>query len=163
LRQPEFPDEEPADARRGRRGRSGRLTLPGNDRRRRFAYLALGLTALALLLALPPVQTLLKQSFTRLPQPYASVYFTSSPVIDGGQLQVPVTVKGVDTGQNTYGLHVWTVDAAGKIDRQATAKITTANGVSAKVISMHLAPDATVVWVSLDGTQQTIHYRISKT
>ena len=110
------------------------------------------------------MQTVLKQSFTRLPRPYATVYFTSDPTVDGAALRVPLTVESADTPQSDYGLDVWTVNAAGVVSAKASAKVTTRGGTAATtVVTMTVTPDASVVWVSLNGTQQTLHYRIGRT
>jgi hypothetical protein len=145
-------------ARRARRKKASPLQRRGPWK------VVLGIVVLAGVLALSPVRTLLKQSFTRLPQPYATIYFTSSPTIDGAALHVPLTVESADAPQSDYGLKVWTVSATGAVSGKTTAaKVTTHGGVTATVVTMPVTPNASVVWVSLDGTQQTLHYRIGRT
>lgn len=119
------------------------------------------LLAAVVSLSLPQVRTVLQQSFTHMPQPSTAIYFTSSPQINGTVLDVPVTVKGINTGVSTYNLKVWTVNAAGKIDSTTNAKVGTAGGVSASVVALPIAADASEVWVSLDGTAQTLHFQIA--
>jgi hypothetical protein len=120
--------------------------------------------ALAVTLALPPVQTVLRQSFTRLPSPYTALYFTSDPTVDGVALSVPITLEPVDAGSTSYGVRVWTVSASGAVNADTRSKITAdKKGVWSTVVRLTIAPTAAVVWVSLDGTAQTLHYRINGT
>jgi hypothetical protein len=164
------PSAEPEPERTTRttsapRSRRARRKRPSLSRRRgTLAAIGLAVVALAGTLALSPVQTVLKQSFTRLPQPYATIYFTSDPTIDGAALHVPLTVESADTPHGDYGLNVWTVNAAGAVSGKASAKVTTHGATAATtVVTMTVTPDASVVWVSLNGTQQTLHYRIGRT
>jgi hypothetical protein len=46
------------------------------------------------------------------------------------------------------------------VDGTATAKIATAHGTTASVLTLPIAADAAEVWVSLDGTSQVLHYQI---
>jgi len=108
----------------------------------------------------PQVRTVLRQSFTRLPQASTAIYFTENPKIQGTELDVPITVKGVNTGVNTYGVKVWTETSAGKVDGSTTAKIPTKRGVTSAVVTLPIATDAAEVWVSLDGTSQVLHFQI---
>lgn len=117
--------------------------------------------ALAALFLVPEVRTVLRQSFTHLPQQSIAIYFTENPKIHGTVLEVPVTIRGVNTGVHTYGVKVWTENTAGKVDGSTTASISTAHGVTAGVVSLPIADDAAEVWVSLDGTTQVLHFRIS--
>jgi hypothetical protein len=128
---------------------------------RTAAAAVLALLALAALLLVPGVRTVLRQSFTRLPQQSVAISFTENPDIHGAVLEVPVTVRGVNTGLHTYGVKVWTENAAGKVDASTTASISTVRGVTAGVVSLPIADDAAEVWVSLDGTTQMLHFRIA--
>jgi hypothetical protein len=119
------------------------------------------LIALAGSLFVPEVRTTLRQSFTRMPQPVTAIYFTADPKIQGTVLNVPITVDGKDTGISTYQVKVWTVTAAGRVDARTDAKVPQVKGVNTAVITLTIAPDAAVVWVSLDGTDQVIHFKIA--
>lgn len=142
-----------ADARKAeaeaRRRRKSRLTIAGG-----------AVVAIAAVCLVPQVRTILRQSFTRLPQQSTAIYFTADPRVQGTLLDVPLTVKGVNTGKSIYDVKVWTDDAAGKVDASTTAKIPTVHGVTAAVVTLPIATDAAQVWVSLDGTGQTLHFQI---
>ncbi len=137
-------------------------TQHAKARRRGLLPLA-GLVLLALLgtLFAPGVRTVLRQSFTRMPQATTAIYFTADPTIRGAVLNVPITVDGTDTGTSTYQVKVWTETAAGTVDASTQAKVPTVKGVTAAVVTLTVAPDAAVVWASLDGTGQVIHFRIT--
>ena len=120
-----------------------------------------GIVVLAALLALPPVQAQLRDSFTRLPQPYTALYFTSPPQVDGTVLTVPVSVHAVDTRTDTFSVRVWTVDAAGKVDDSRTADLAWDGQAMSAVVSMPVNPAADYVWVSLGGSDETLHYKIA--
>lgn len=129
--------------------------------RRRIAVAAAGVVALGVLLALPPVRAQLRDSFTRLPQPYTALYFTSPPQVDGTVLTVPVSVHAVDTGTDAYTVRVWTVDAQGHVDYSVSAALKWDGRALSTVVSMPVNPQAAYVWVSLDGSGQTLHYKIA--
>jgi hypothetical protein len=112
-------------------------------------------------LFVPHVRLVLRQSFTQMPQTYTSLAFGADPTIQGTVLSVPVTVQGTNTGLNTYQVKVWTVNNAGKVDDSTTAKVPTVKGVTAAVVTLPIAADATVVWVALNGTDHTIYFKIS--
>lgn len=129
--------------------------------RRRFAIGGAGLVVIGVLLALPPVQAQLRDSFTRLPQPYTALYFTSPPQVDGTVLTVPVSVHAVETGTDAYSVRVWTVDAKGKVDDSQTADLKWDGQALSAVVSMPVNPQADYVWVSLNGSSQVLHYKIA--
>lgn len=129
--------------------------------RRRLTIAAAGLAALGVLLALPPVQDQLRDSFTRLPQPYTALYFTSPPQVDGTVLTVPVSVHAVDTKTRAYSVRVWTVDAMGRIEDSKTADLKWDGQAVSAAVSMPVNPQADYVWVSLNGSDQTLHYKIA--
>ncbi|NUP49715.1 MAG: hypothetical protein HOW97_20755 [Catenulispora sp.] len=129
--------------------------------RRRLAVGAAGVAAVAALLALPPVRAQLRDSFTRLPQPYTALYFTSPPQVDGTVLTVPVSVHAVETGTRDYNVRVWTVDSAGHVDDSQNAGLKWDGQALSTVVSMPVNPAAEFVWVSLDGSDQTLHYKIA--
>ncbi len=162
---PERERESTPRATSAPRSRCARRKRPSLIRRRgTLAAIGVAIVALAGTLALSPVQTVLKQSFTRLPQPYATIYFTSEPTIDGAALRVPLTVESADTPQGNYGLNVWTVNASGAVNGKASAKVTThGSTATTTVVTLPVTPDAAMIWVSLNGTQQTLHYRIGRT
>ena len=130
--------------------------------RRPMVVVAVFLVAAAAL-SLPSVRTVLRQSFTRIPQPYTAMYFTTAPTVTGTVLRVPVTVQGVDTDESVYGIRVWTVTAAGKVGESTTAAVHWNAGAqtAATVVTMPVQPDAAVVWVSLDGSQESLHFKIA--
>lgn len=130
-------------------------------RTRRASAAVLAVLALFALFLVPEVRTVLRQSFTRLPQESTAIYFTENPRIQGAVLEVPLTVEGVNTGVHTYGVKVWTENASGRVDASTTARIATAHGVTAAVVTLPIADDAAEVWASLDGTTQVLHFRIS--
>ncbi|MEY9930864.1 hypothetical protein ABH926_005511 [Catenulispora sp. GP43] len=129
--------------------------------RRRLTISAGGLAAVCVLLALPPVRSELRDSFTRLPQPYTALYFTTPPQVDGTVLTVPVSVHAVDTSTNAYSVRVWTVDAQGRVDDSRTADLTWDGQAMSTVVSMPVNPAAQNVWVSLKGSDETLHYKIA--
>jgi len=148
--------------------RSGKRKAEVEARRRRTTRTrrtavgaAAAVLALAALFLVPGVRTVLRQSFTHLPEQSTAIYFTENPKIFGTVLQVPITIRGVNTGVHTYGVKVWTENAAGRVDGSTTASIGTAHGVTAGVVSLPIADDAAEVWVSLDGTTQVLHFRIT--
>lgn len=129
--------------------------------RRRLTIVAAGVAAVGVLLALPPVRTQLRDSFTQLPKPYTALYFTSPPQIDGTVLTVPVSVHAVDTGAETFSVRVWTVDAQGRVDDSRTADLKWDGQALSAVISMPVNPQATFVWATLNGSTETLHYKIA--
>jgi hypothetical protein len=120
-----------------------------------------GVVAIVALLALPPVRAELRDSFTRLPQPYTALYFTSPPRVDGTVLTVPVSVHAVNTGTTAYTVRVWTVDTLGQVDDSQTADLAWDGQALSAVISMPVNPQADFVWVSLGGSTETLHYKIA--
>jgi hypothetical protein len=132
------------------------------DRHRRaLTICAAGLAAVCVLLALPPVRAQLRDSFTRLPQPYTALYFTTPPQVDGTVLTVPVSVHAVQTTTDAYNVRVWTVDAQGRIDDSRTADLKWDGQALSTVVSMPVNPAAVTVWVSLAGSTETLHYKIA--
>ncbi|MEY9856029.1 hypothetical protein ABH935_001633 [Catenulispora sp. GAS73] len=129
--------------------------------RRRLTIVAAGVAAVGILLALPPVRTQLRDSFTQLPKPYTALYFSSPPQIDGTVLTVPVSVHAVDTGAETFSVRVWTVDAQGRVDDSRTAGLKWDGQALSAVISMPVNPQATFVWATLNGSTETLHYKIA--
>lgn len=157
---------EPAPREQPTRSRTATRRAGSAARRRTRTTRALGATvavllALCALLLVPEVRTVLRQSFTHLPQQSTAIYFTENPRISGTVIEVPLTVRGVNTGVHSYGVKVWTENAAGKVDSSKTASIGTAHGVTAGVVTLPVGDDDAEVWVSLDGTAQVLHYRIA--
>jgi hypothetical protein len=110
---------------------------------------------------LPPVRAVLRQSFTRIPTPYAELYFTGTPVIDGLNLRVPVAIDAHVTAKTSYSLNAWLVDAAGKAGPVSSSRITSSGGITSTVLDPQLTPGAEVVWIDLVGQGQTLHFRIA--
>lgn len=141
-------------------GSKPRESAPHGDRRVGYAAAAV-ILVLVCTLFVPQVRTVLRQSFTHLPQTSTALAFTTSPTISGATLSVPITVTGTNTGTDTYRVKVWTVNAAGKTDGGTSAQVPMVKGVNATVVKLPVAVDAAVVWVSLDGTDHVIHFKIS--
>ena len=129
--------------------------------RRRFTIGAAGVAAIGLLLALPPVRSQLRDSFTQLPKPYTALYFTSPPQVDGTVLTVPVSVHAVNTGSEAFSVRVWTVDAKGQADESRSADLRWDGQALSAVVAMPVNPAAVYVWVSLGGSTETLHYKIA--
>jgi len=129
--------------------------------RRRLTIVAAGVAAVGILLALPPVRTQLRDSFTKLPQPYTALYFTSPPQVDGTVLTVPVSVHAVDTGAKTFSVRVWTVDAKGLVANSRTIDLKWDGQALSAVVTMPVNTQADYVWVSLNDSDQSLHYKIA--
>ena len=112
---------------------------------------------------IPAVSTLLRQSFTQLPTPYTDMYFSGTPVVDGILLTVPVTVVDHATTADSFVLKVWMTNAAGAKESATSLTVTPKHGQATTVVkvSAQLPADAQVVWISLAGQTQTLHYRIA--
>ncbi|MFL6116804.1 MAG: hypothetical protein ACJ786_36430 [Catenulispora sp.] len=152
-------DNDDADDIEPVRSRSARSPLA--QQRRCLAVSLAGAAAVAALLALPPVRAELRDSFTRTPQPYTALYFTSRPQVDGTVLTVPVSVHAVDTGTDAYSVRVWTVDGQGRIDDSRSADLAWDGQALSAVVSLPVNPAAEYVWVALDGSGETLHYKIA--
>jgi len=150
----------PVRSRSASRADARQAEAAARKRQSRVTVAASVLVVVIAVLLIPQVRTILRQSFTRMPQESVAIYFTSSPKISGTLLDVPLTVQGVNSGTATYAVKVWTENASGKVDGTTTAKIGTAHGLSAAVVTLPIATDAAEVWVSLDGTSQVLHYQI---
>lgn len=162
--EPDTDTDKDAPRRHSARAARGRPKPPEAEPEHPRARVVLaGLLVLAVVGALfvPQVRLILRQSFTHLPQTYTALAFTANPTIQGTVLSVPVTVQGTNTGIGTYQVKVWTVNGAGKVDGSTSAKVPTVKGVSAAVVKLPIAADAAAVWVSLNGTDHTIYYKIS--
>jgi hypothetical protein len=163
----DIADDPDADPIRSRSARSvlvqqrQRLAVSALRQRRRLAVSVAGVAAVGALLALPPVRAELRDSFTRTPQAYTALYFTSRPQVDGTVLTVPVSVHAVDTGTDAYSVRVWTVDAKGRVGDSHIADLTWDGQAMSTVVSMPVNPAAEYVWVSLNGSDETLHYKIA--
>jgi hypothetical protein len=128
-------------------------------------WLVLGLLAAPLAVAglaqVPAVKTVLRQSFSQLPASSAELFFTSSPSVSGGALDVPITVNVHGAAVRSVAVKVWLVDAAGKTDAATTVDLTPVRGTVAQVVTLQVPTDAEVVFVNLVGQSQTLHYRIA--
>ncbi|WP_194911045.1 hypothetical protein [Catenulispora rubra] len=129
--------------------------------RRRLTIVAAGVAAVGILLALPPVRTQLRDSFTKLPKPYTALYFTSPPQVDGTVLTVPVSVHAVDTGAKVFSVRVWTVDSKGSVDNSKTTDLKWDGQALSAVVTMPVSPQSDYVWVSLENSDQSLHYKIA--
>jgi len=145
---------------------AGEETPPPRGRRRALSAIggaALVVALLAWLGTLGSVQTILRQSFTKLPTPYTEMYFSGTPTVSGITLSVPVTVVNHATSQDSFTLEVWTTDAAGKADTTTPIKVTPKHGEATVVVkvAVQMPADAQVLWINLAGQPQTLHYRIA--
>lgn len=155
------PEDAPAAGRR----RSSRSRGRPGTRKRVLAAVAAGISVLILVLMamLPPVRTVLRQSFTRQPAAYTEMYFSGKPVVSGILLTIPVTVVDHGTGAKSFVLKVWTTDGGGKAGTPTSITVTPQHGSATTVVklSIQLPAYAQVLWVNLAGREQTLHYRIA--
>jgi len=138
---------------------------PAPDIRRRLKFGSAAL-AVVLLLALgintvPVLRTAWHQSFTRMSTPSPAIYFTGNPTVNGAVLDVPIALDAHATSASTFTLQAWLVTGAGKPGPVLSAKVTSQGGVVKTVLDVQLPVDPEVVWVSLVGQSQTLHYRIA--
>lgn len=138
---------------------------PRKPRRRLIvaAAVVLVLAVLGGLGSLSSVQTILRQSFTRLPTAYTEMYLSGTPTVSGITLSVPVTVVNHSTTQDAFTLKVWTVNGAGKTDMTTSIKVAPKHGEATVVVkvAVQMPSDAQVLWINLAGQPQTLHYRIA--
>jgi hypothetical protein len=140
---------------------AGRPRRSGGSRGRIATILALVLAALAGLYGvstLGPVHTVLRQSFTDEAKPSVDFYFNGAPYVSGEWLEVPLGVlNGTQSGG--YSVKLWIVDAAGKVQSTATAKLPAAAGRGAVNVNILLRGAGQIVWARLVGTSLTVHDR----
>ncbi|MEZ0092698.1 hypothetical protein [Streptacidiphilus sp. EB129] len=165
--QPEAGEEEPELPSPPRRTGAGRLR-----RRRRGpsvrARVVTALVACAVAVGLgaaawsvPAARTVLLQSFTQEPSPYAELYFTSPPGFDGSTVVVPVALDDHGTGVQSYRVQVDLESATGKFLATTTVRVTPRTGVPVPVVVRTVAPVGTaVILVQLPGHPQTLHFRL---
>jgi hypothetical protein len=134
---------------------------PRRSRRRLAGVLALVLAALAGLYGvstLGPVHTVLRQSFTDETKPSVDFYFNGTPYVSGEWLEVPLGVlNGTQSGG--YSVQLWIVDATGRVQSTATAKLAAAGGRGAVNVNILLRGAGQIVWARLVGTSLTVHDR----
>jgi hypothetical protein len=132
-------------------------------RRLLYALLAAVLAAVlgAGLWMIPSVRTILRQSFTQLPSPYTELYFTSAPSVSGTNLDVPVSVDAHTAAVHSFTVKVWLINGAGKTDAATTATLPAKDGAASSVVTIHVPGDAEVLYVSLVGSTEVLHYRIA--
>jgi hypothetical protein len=108
--------------------------------------------------SLGPVRTILKQSFTDQTKPSVDFYFTGAPYVSGEWIQVPL---GVLNGSNSgvYDVSLWTVDAAGKVESTANAKLPYAHGRGEVNVNILQKGDGQIVMARIVGMSLTVHYR----
>lgn len=133
---------------------------PPVSKRMVFGLLA-ALVALIGVSRIPAVQTVMRQSFSQLPSAYTELYFTSAPSVSGAALNVPITVNVHGAAAKPVTVKVWLVNAAGKTDAATSATLTPEHGTAARVVILQVPTDAEVVYASLVGQPQTLHYRIA--
>ncbi|MFJ8043008.1 hypothetical protein ACIRBX_21190 [Kitasatospora sp. NPDC096147] len=158
-------EQEPAQA-------SGTPARARTSRRRRAAgppwrRPALAALAVVLLAALawqvPPVRTVLRQSFTQQNAAFTELYFTDTPAFEGATAVVPVALNAHGTGEKAYRLRVvlLTIDGAGVNER--TLDVTPEDGTPVRATArVPAGSDVTAVRVELVGHPQTLLFRFGR-
>lgn len=111
--------------------------------------------------ALPPVRTVLLESFTRQQSSFIELYFTENPRFDGASVLAPFALN--DHGSGARTLHVkLTVEAKdGKVLATETYTVEPHQGAAVTVTPRVRAKGADVdmIRLSLVGHPQTLHFR----
>ncbi|MBR7825380.1 hypothetical protein KDK95_03600 [Actinospica sp. MGRD01-02] len=162
--EPDAESESEAPAKTGSEAAESRRGLVGRRRAVSIGAVA-GVVVLVLVWvsSLSSVQTILRQSFSRLPTAYTEMYLSGTPTVSGITLSVPVTVVNHATTQDSFTLKVWTVNGVGKTDTTTSIKVTPKHGEATVVVkvAVQISSDAQVLWINLVGQPQTLHYRIA--
>ncbi|WP_037575686.1 hypothetical protein [Phaeacidiphilus oryzae] len=128
------------------------------------AGLAVLLAAGVLLWTLQPVRTVMLQSFTRIPQSFTELYFTTSPVFDGDTVIVPVSLNAHGTGVRTYRLRVTLDSDGGKALAATTLVLHPRDGVATRSVTrLRSAGSVADVRVALLGHPQRLRYSFGTT
>ncbi|MET9600963.1 MULTISPECIES: hypothetical protein [Streptomyces] len=114
--------------------------------------------------SLPPVRTILLDSFTRRQTAFIELYFTENPRFDGASVLVPFAVNDHGSGARSL-VATLTVEAAdGKVLATETYPVEPHQGAAVPVTARIRAKgnDVALVRVSLTGHPQTLHFRFGK-
>ena len=109
---------------------------------------------------IPAMRTLLRQSFTRMPDHYTELYFFSPPSVESGIVTVPIAL--VEHGDDSaLRLRILVRDGSGRATAQTTTAVQPRPDVPVTLL-VHLpnAPDQGQVQVELLDHPQTLLYRI---
>ena len=109
---------------------------------------------------IPATRTLLRQSFTRLPDRYIELYFSNPPSVHSGTVTVPITL--IDHGDDSIlQLRILARDNSGGVTAQTTKAIQPHKDAPVTFsVDLPGAPDQEQVQVDLLDHPQTLHYRI---
>ncbi|MFJ3922895.1 hypothetical protein [Streptomyces sp. NPDC090022] len=129
--------------------------------------------ALALVLAtglgagawsLPPVRTVLLESFTRQEQPFIELYFTENPRFDGASVLVPFAVNDHGSGARSLEVKLTVEGKDGKALAAQTYQVKPHQGAAVPVSARLKAKggDVTQVRLALVGHPQTLHFRFGQ-
>jgi hypothetical protein len=147
-----------------REGASHLRRRSGGERTR--ARLIISASALVIGLAtwavweIPAKGTLLRQSFTRLPDRYTELYFSSPPTVNSGIVTVPIAL--IDHGDHSMlQLRTLVRDGSGRVTSQITTAVQPHRDVPV-TFAVHLpeAAGQSQVQVDLLDHPQTLHYRL---
>jgi hypothetical protein len=107
-----------------------------------------------------PVNTLLRQSFTRMDPPATQFYLNGSPWVSGEYLAVPLgLIEQNGASDGTVKVRLWTVDASGKTVSSGTVDFGYRNGRGTQNLSVLVPASAQIVWAQIVGTTLSVHYR----
>ena len=123
------------------------------------AALVIGLAAWAAW-EIPTTRALVRQSFTRLPDRYIELYFSSPPSVHSGTVTVPITL--IDHGDDSVlQLGILARDTSGRVTAQTTKAVQPRRDAPVTFsVDLPGAPDQGQVQVDLLDHPQTLHYRI---
>ena len=107
-----------------------------------------------------PAGTLLRQSFTRLPDRYTELYFFSPPSVNSGIVTVPIAL--IDHGDDSVlQLRILVRDTSGRATAQTTTSVQPRRDVPVTFfVLLPETQDQSQVQVDLLNHPQTLHYRI---
>jgi hypothetical protein len=110
--------------------------------------------------SVPPVRTVLLQSFTRQQTPFTELYLTGTPSFDGGDVLVPLALNAHGTGIAQYQLKLTLESAKGSPLGTATVKVKARDGRAVPVVAKvrRTGTGVTSVRVALVGHPQSLHY-----
>jgi hypothetical protein len=117
----------------------------------------MAVTAAALLV--PAVRAQVRESFTRMPDPYQELYFPRMPSVDNGVAVVPVSLRDHSQTVRTYRIRAWLRSADGTNGVPQTTTLIPRPDASA-VLRLRLRSGPATVWVQLLGPSQTLHFQL---
>jgi hypothetical protein len=155
---PGEPETLPSAPAASPRGRSASVRRPSVRAARLWAVLVLLVAGAVAVSSLGPVRTVLRQSFTDETKPNVDFYFTGDPYVSGEWIQVPLGVLNAPQS-GAYPVHLWTVDAAGKVESTATSTLRYTAGRGSVNVDVLQRGDGEIVVAQLVGTTLTVHFR----